>query len=108
MYLIDKYKLIEAMNNPPYTMFTGYMLVQWYAECLAMAPKENEWIKCSDRMPKPNENVLAICGGRRVIGLYDPIKNRFDLDTGYYELDKFTHWQPLPDYPDDWEGYTDG
>lgn len=42
MYLIDKNKLIEAMDNSPYTMFTGNMLLQWYAECIAMAPKDTD------------------------------------------------------------------
>ena len=50
-----------------------------------------EWIKCSDRLPDDNVEVLV-----------------FDVDIGIFILainpdfmDGITHWQPLPEPPKD-------
>lgn len=53
----------------------------------------SEWIKCSERLPKPNTRVL-ICNRDKEIrcALYQEL-----IGFGYIPLyGEVTHWQPLP------------
>lgn len=55
--------------------------------------QNNGWIKCSDRLPKPNTRVL-ICNRDKEVGcaLYQEL-----IGFGYIPLyGEVTHWQPLP------------
>ena len=56
------------------------------------------WIKCSERLPKPNTRVL-ICSRDKEVGvaLYQEVTG-----FGYIPLyGEVTHWQPLPQPPID-------
>ena len=55
--------------------------------------ENNGWIKCSERLPKPNTRVL-ICNRDKEVGcaLYQEL-----IGFGYIPFyGEVTHWQPLP------------
>ena len=61
-------------------------------------PKDDDWIKCSERLPKPNTRVL-ICNRDKEIrcALYQEL-----IGFGYIPFyGEVTHWQPLPQPPID-------
>ncbi|MDG9785311.1 DUF551 domain-containing protein [Metapseudomonas otitidis] len=67
----------------------------------------SQWIKCSERMPKPNQEVLVYRKGNRASHgpFFAKAKNRemhpweyLDGDTCYMAI---THWMPLPEPPED-------
>lgn len=61
-------------------------------------PQNNGWIKCSERLPKPNTRVL-ICNRDKEIrcALYQEL-----IGFGYIPLyGEVSHWQPLPQPPID-------
>lgn len=58
----------------------------------------NGWIKCSERLPKPNTRVL-ICSREKEVGvaLYQEL-----IGFGYIPLyGEVTHWKPLPQPPEE-------
>ena len=58
----------------------------------------SEWIKCSERLPKPNTRVL-ICNRDKEIkcALYQEL-----IGFGYIPFyGEVTHWQTLPQPPED-------
>jgi hypothetical protein len=62
---------------------------------------ENEWIKCSDRLPAIREDVLVWCRFRRVAyydgnGMWSCFEDEKTNSVPYV-----THWQPLPGRPKD-------
>lgn len=63
----------------------------------------SEWIKCSERMPAPNQTVLTHKKGYGhlfVVHKNNPIRpwEWIDGDTCHM---KITHWMPLPPPPHD-------
>ena len=59
-------------------------------------PQNNGWIKCSERLPKPNTRVL-VCNQDNEIrrALYQEL-----IGFGYIPFyGEVTHWQPLPQPP---------
>ena len=60
--------------------------------------QNNGWIKCSERLPKPNKRVL-VCNQDNEIrcALYQEL-----IGFGYIPLyGEVTYWQPLPQPPED-------
>ena len=54
------------------------------------------WIKCSERMPEPDQLVL--------MWLVDPQINKASAWVGHgsgFIFERATHWMPLPDPPTD-------
>lgn len=68
-----------------------------------------EWIKCSDRMPEEEIEVLIFMDNKFIdvafytITKYDNGKIYRMFETGDimggYEAERITHWQPLPEPP---------
>ena len=66
-----------------------------------------EWIKCSDKMPKYGELILAYCEDGLVTSLRLNKKNKYwntdkwENGEELFRLNYVTHWMPLPDKPKD-------
>lgn len=66
-----------------------------------------EWIKCSERLPEPNIEVLAYVKAKTAKSTFGPFfairKNRELHPWQYLDGDtcfsKVTHWMPLPEPP---------
>ena len=57
----------------------------------------DDWIKCSERLPKCHEEVL-VCndhGDISIAVLLETEREWFSKNK-YYNLKSFTHWMPLP------------
>ena len=65
----------------------------------------DKWIKCSERLPEPLEEVLVCLGGMKMIDVarFDPkFDNRFVTSSNVvFTKDNITHWMPLPEKPED-------
>ena len=77
-----------------------------------MAARMSEWIKCSEKLPKPAVWVLCWNGKWRGVGKHMPLENdgymeeseRWQSETTEfieYLGPKITHWMPLPEPPHD-------
>lgn len=65
----------------------------------------NEWIKCSERLPKDDQTVLCYQLGRTaalpIIAWYDEDLKAFQVAFTWQEiLIHPTHWMPLPNCPE--------
>ena len=58
-----------------------------------------EWIKCSERMPENDTNVLVYGIGGINIMAYESEINWWYEDEGRHDADEITHWMPLPEIP---------
>lgn len=60
-----------------------------------------DWIKCSERMPGHGEDVLVHCrGGYIYTSKYNSASVMFVCDDeGVVSCVDVTHWQPLPEPP---------
>lgn len=71
-----------------------------------------QWTLCSERLPPPNKRVLVYddrdscpdtCIDCLSIVTWNPWDNGLRWsrgeDDGYYDMDAFTHWAPLPERP---------
>lgn len=62
------------------------------------------WISVKDRLPDKSVSVLICANGHRVTAYYDKVKEVFRLtedDNLYYLTECVTHWQPLPELPNE-------
>lgn len=66
---------------------------------------DNEWIKCSEKMPEHNESVLVVIkeDGHTDICVGETNKSGNWMISGEHWYEKsdpaITHWMPLPDLP---------
>jgi hypothetical protein len=69
----------------------------------------SKWIKCSERLPEEGRRVIAY-GRAKIIGEYgsgDPYVGEAYLahgqwnSYGFHSLSNVTHWQPLPNAPNE-------
>lgn len=85
---------------------TGHAVV---AEGLQLIFLDNDWIKCSERMPDTIDSILFYCSHiypNKMIGNHNGEHwfSRQHTDQGgdelAIELSEVTHWMPLPENPE--------
>jgi len=66
----------------------------------------NEWISVKNRLPKDNQKILAFNGEIHVATFNEnpgegiaSIWESKSSPSGYWGLNKVTHWMPLPELP---------
>ena len=62
--------------------------------------KQNQWISVEDRLPDHDKKVLVSDGERIDFGRY----KRYSKPVSFFTFGmhfRVTHWQPLPDLPED-------
>lgn len=57
------------------------------------------WIKCSERMPEPSVFVVIVLGQRVTPAKW--CEEFWLVDDATYARNETTHWQPLPEPPND-------
>lgn len=69
--------------------------------CILEPVEENKWIKCSDRMPEEDKEVLFVrkTWGKNkeiYIGVFDSKMKWWQAGSGVIKNEYVTHWMPLP------------
>jgi len=59
-------------------------------------PAANLCIPCSERLPEKDKDVLLRQSNCDYVVGYLCSEDVFDTDCGFMDLDKITHWMPLP------------
>jgi len=81
---------------------TGVYTIPLYA---APVPAPSPWVKCSERLPDRDTEVLVFCGWI-MSAIYQPAVKRRGNDVWYAEqaginpVFHVTHWMPLPKPPE--------
>ena len=108
--MIDEKKLIEkirnAINDDRYDGYKPSAVLFEVFDMILEAPKVDEWIPCSERLPNPYESVLVTA---KMKGDSHPLTYQgarigctFELSGVRYSKDYIvTAWQPEPE---PWEG----
>ena len=67
---------------------------------------KTDWVKISDKIPEPYEDILFIDADGIQIGFHvkERIKGKLvwhinGEENSYYSFGEVTHWMPLPEYP---------
>lgn len=73
--------------------------------CILEPVEENKWIKCSDRMPEEDKEVLFVrkTWGKNkeiYIGVFDSKMKWWQAGSGVIKNEYVTHWMPLPEPPE--------
>lgn len=68
--------------------------------------RESKWIKCSERLPEPEQFVLAVVNKGSIFMMYYGLAVVHDKQNNWFYNDEIikpymkpTHWQPLPEPP---------
>ena len=71
---------------------------------------DDKWISVKDRLPALKTNVLFFNGGRVECGYYSRNKKWWIGNGGDFEIGdaSITHWQPLPEPPQNTEDIENG
>lgn len=59
------------------------------------------WISVKERLPDERSEVLCFNGYSITVAWYASSVERWYADRGDYRLEDVTHWQPLPEPPED-------
>ena len=103
----DCIKYMDDPENPSTRAVVDRVATeQAIVEALEAAEKRDGWIKCSERMPKEDLAVLFVWSGDVEYGQWNSVewvKDATDCDGDFVRAaaDKVTHWQPLPDPPEE-------
>ena len=121
---MDREKLIEQLEKDAMATSTGYVEVPLFlfSEILAML-KEQNWVKCSSRMPEEHDSIFAKLKGTdkwrsamfekssddvRIVEVFeDGTRRVYHSHTidGKWDIEKqpmkrtVTHWMPNPELP---------
>ena len=97
---MDREKIIKIAQN-----LHGGDSYDW--ESLADEILSSQWISVEDRLPEPNERVLALWllwGKEQRMNVLFMVGKPLNYWAGYrleVPHDSVTHWQPLPNAPED-------
>jgi hypothetical protein len=58
-----------------------------------------EWTLIRDKLPEQGHDVLLFDGGQIYFGYYSEISQKFILGNDKVEVADFSHWMPLPPFP---------
>lgn len=110
---MTKQQVIEILEayKPSGNVYNGYNsieekvdekicdLIDEIIESVKQKP-DNDWIKCSARMPECLQEVL-VCNdyGDISTAILCESKTEWFSEDGYYNFKAFTHWTPMPKPP---------
>ena len=101
-----RYRVCQGYGNKEHICERGscaYCGIMEIMNDISSIPSSLDWISTKDRLPEADISVLIYANGHRVTAYYDIILQVFRLtedDRLYYETNKVTHWQPLPEPPE--------